>query len=776
MWTQELFPVGMEGPMKKTRHLLMALVIAATAGILLPAYNVFTLQPAVYRLLLASTEQDTTRIAQHILSSIFPIDNKQLSEPPTSTKLEKEMSAAKDVFGLVGLKFYSAEGEILYSTDGIEINRYNRQPYFFDKLSKGRTHTKIISTLENLTDSGSEKVNVVEVSVPLMQASGFSGALEIAYNITQRKNALEELHHRSSYFLFFVGTCMLLSAAFYGIKARHSAKEQQRAELDLREAHQQLANIIDFLPDATVVVDKESRVMAWNRAMVEMTGVPKDQMIGKGDFEYAVAFYGHRRPMLLDCVSRDRKRIEPLYERMYQQGETLFAESSYARIKDGRRAELWATASPLLDQAGNYVGAIESIRDISERKLVEKRLSEKKVLLENIISNIPHHVFWKDLDSTYLGCNFNFAKVAGVASPAEIVGKTDFDLAWEQEEAEFYQKCDRDVINSGKPLFNIEEPQLQADGKKAILLTSKVPLRNANGDVVGILGIYTDITEQRSIESRLRHSQRLEAVGNLANGIAHDFNNILTAIIGYTEFTVADLPNGSQGKRSLNEVLKASNRAKDLIGQILTFGQKIEKQHTPTRVGPVIREASTLLRAALPTTIDIVEEIDEDTGPVLADSTQLHQVIMNLGTNAGHAMSQEGGELRIILQGARVSNELAATVTNLNAGDYIKLTVSDTGHGMEQETLEHIFEPYFTTKDTGEGSGLGLSVVHGIVLGHGGSITVSSTPNQGTTFQVFLPCLKAEGSKTEESPAPQIENCRSGNPIPAAATDRGLTS
>ncbi|MFC1779849.1 ATP-binding protein, partial [Thermodesulfobacteriota bacterium] len=287
----------------------------------------------------------------------------------------------------------------------------------------------------------------------------------------------------------------------------------------------------------------------------------------------------------------------------------------------------------------------------------------------------------------------------------------------------------------------IEEPQLQADGRKAILLTSKVPLRNEAGEVVGILGIFADITEQRSLEKQLRQSQRIEAVGTLAGGIAHDFNNILTAVIGYTEFAMADLPVGSQNQFPLSEVLKAAHRAKELVQKILMFGQQTEQERSPTLINPIIKEALELLRATIPKTIKVCLEINEETGPVLADPTQIHQVIMNLGTNACHAMQENGGTLKVTLDNLHVDAELAASSPELHEGAYVRFTISDTGHGMGQATLERIFEPYFTTKKFGEGSGLGLSVVHGIIIGHGGAITVEATPGQGTMFTVYLPRL-----------------------------------
>jgi len=743
--------------MQKTKLLAIALLIAASAGVMLPAYNIFNLQPAVYRLLIAATEQDTARIAMHISTYVFPEIEGVPQEKPAFGDLVREMHEVKRTFGLVKLKIFSADGKITFSTASEEISRINRQAYFVEKVAKGRTNTQV-GFLSYISQEGQPaKASVVQTCVPIKRAGQFVGAVEIDYNITERKAALDNLIHQSSVFLFLVGTAVLMASVFFVFKSKRASVQQRKAEKELRIAHRQLLDIVEFLPDATFVIDREGRVVAWNRAMEEMTAVHKDAVLGKGSYEYSMAFYGNRSPMLIDAVYGDVSKTSGHYDYVEKHGNILCAEATLTISHSGKHANLWATASPLLDQEGNYVGAIESIRDISERKTAQQRLSDKNVLLAKILDNIPHHVFWKDRDSVFQGCNLNFAQVAGLDAPEDIVGKTDFDLVWEKEEAEFYRQCDQEVMESGEPLLDIEEPQLQADGKNAIILTSKVPLRNTVGEVVGILGLFADITSQRALEKQFRQSQRIEAIGTLAGGIAHDFNNILTAVIGYTEFTMADLPSESQNQFSLSEVLKAAHRAKDLVQQILMFGQQMERERTPTMITPIIKEALELLRATIPTTIGICHEIDEDTGSVLADPTQIHQVIMNLGTNAYHAMKENGGTLEVTMDNLHVDAELAATSPELHEGAYVRLAVSDTGHGMGQETLDHVFEPYFTTKKTGEGSGLGLSVVHGIVMGHGGAITVKSTPGEGTSFTIYLPRLFDEVAReiTEQENLPK---------------------
>jgi signal transduction histidine kinase len=264
------------------------------------------------------------------------------------------------------------------------------------------------------------------------------------------------------------------------------------------------------------------------------------------------------------------------------------------------------------------------------------------------------------------------------------------------------------------------------------------------------LQIATDITrikdlekESLRIQAQLQQAQKMEAIGTLAGGIAHDFNNILSAVIGYTEIVLGDIPEGSHLHKNLQEVLKAGNRAKDLVKQILTFSRQSEQELKPVQIKHVAREALRLLRASLPTTIQIEQDLRSKSA-VLADPTQIHQVIMNLCTNAAHAMRNKGGRLKIALLDVNLEGSFAQQHPLLSSGPYIKLTVSDTGHGMEASIISRIFDPFFTTKDRGEGTGMGLAVVLGIVKSHGGAITVDSDVGKGSTFHVFLPVIQEE--------------------------------
>jgi signal transduction histidine kinase len=253
-------------------------------------------------------------------------------------------------------------------------------------------------------------------------------------------------------------------------------------------------------------------------------------------------------------------------------------------------------------------------------------------------------------------------------------------------------------------------------------------------------------------ERQLQQVLKIQAIGTLAGGIAHDFNNILFPIVGYTELTMDEVPEDSVAHNNLEEILKAANRAKDLVQQILTFSRQSGQERKPVKVQSVIEEALKLLRASIPASIEIKSSIDENCHPVMGDATQIHQVLMNLCTNAYQAMQDKGGTLEISLSEVYVGYEETIEKIGMQPGKHLQLLVIDEGCGMDAAVLDRIFEPYYTTKEQGKGTGLGLSVIHGIVKNHRGDITVSSTPGKGTTFKVYLPVIEDTDDIAEFEP------------------------
>jgi PAS domain S-box-containing protein len=291
-----------------------------------------------------------------------------------------------------------------------------------------------------------------------------------------------------------------------------------------------------------------------------------------------------------------------------------------------------------------------------------------------------------------------------------------------------------------------EDLQAANEGLQVQMEELKVQTKELQAANEELVAVHSSL---RKSEAQLLQAQKLEAIGTLAGGIAHDFNNILWAMLGFTEMTLMNLPENSPESSYLKKVMQAGGRAKDLVEQILAFSRKSVKEKAPLRLSLIIKEALKLLRATLPTTIEILTQINTPEAMVLADASQIHQVLMNLCTNAAHALQENGDILTVGLDEVMVDSASPALNTGLPPGPYVVLTVRDNGPGMEPAVLSRIFEPFFTTKGVGEGSGMGLSVVHGIVKSHGGEITVTSEKGRGTTFKVFLPLVSGE-----EKPAP----------------------
>jgi PAS domain S-box-containing protein len=384
----------------------------------------------------------------------------------------------------------------------------------------------------------------------------------------------------------------------------------------------------------------------------------------------------------------------------------------------------------------------EQLREL-ERTRAESALRQSEEKFRQLADNIPE-VFWMTT------CD---ASEIVYVSPAyeNIWGRSVESLyAHPQDWMDAILPEDRAMVAgtfaklaSGEAQVAAEYRIRRPDGSIRWLSDRGFPVRDANGKPYRSAGITQDVTERKRLEENLRRSQKMEAVGQLAGGIAHDFNNILGCIIGYTELVELDVGPNEAAVSHLAEVLKASQRAKELILQILTFSRQQEQGRKSTRLQSVVVEALKLLRASLPSTVDIRADIAADAPSVLANDTQVQQVLMNLATNAAHAMGGRG-ELKVRLMTLDVDAEYARTQVDLRAGRHVVLSVSDTGCGMDRETQQHIFEPFFTTKGPGEGTGLGLAMVHGIVKSHEGSISVYSEPGQGTTFQIYFPAVATE--------------------------------
>ena len=514
--------------------------------------------------------------------------------------------------------------------------------------------------------------------------------------------------------------------------------EHKQAEEALKESQQQLADIIDFLPDATLVIDRAGKVIAWNRAMEEMTGVRAQDMLGKGNHEYALPLYGERRPILIDLVLEPRKEAEAKYFGLERKDAVLAGEAYTPALKAGE-VYLFGTASILRDSKGNIVGAIESIRDITERKRVAEALVRAEEKYRSIFENAIEGIFQTTIEGRIISANPALARIFGYDSPEEAMNAIA-DISREYVNPTRRSELLRLVEEQNK-VQEFEAQFLRKDRTIAWVTFNIRAVRDANGKMLYLEGTAQDITERKALESRLARAQKMEAIGTLAGGIAHDFNNILAAIIGYAEIIKVKFDQPAL-QVYLEQILSSSYRAKDLIGQILTFSRASEQQRKPVDMTSLVKETLKLLRATLPSTIAFRQNITSGAHAILADPTQIHQVLMNLCTNAAHAMRERGGVLGMGLDNVEIGPHTRPAQADLSPGPYVKLAVSDTGTGIVPEVMHRIFDPFFTTKKTGEGTGLGLSVVYGIVKGCGGTVAVQSEPGAGSVFSVYLPAIR----------------------------------
>lgn len=404
---------------------------------------------------------------------------------------------------------------------------------------------------------------------------------------------------------------------------------------------------------------------------------------------------------------------------------------------DGTERFVHARGEVFSDPDGKPLRLVGIVQDITERKLLE----QERTRLVMAVEHAAESILITDQHGAIQYVNPAFTKVSGY-SREEVLGENPRFLQSGLHEQAFYERM-WEMLGRGESwsghLINKSK-----DGSIFEEDATISPILDGSGNIVNYVAVKHNVTEKVELEKQLRQAQKLESIGTLAGGVAHDFNNILAAIMGYGGLVLADLPEDSPLREKQEQVLKAAQRAADLVKQILTFSRRGEQKLKPLQIHFIVKEALKLLRATVPSAIAFKLDVDENCGTVLADPTQVHQVIMNLCTNAYHAMrGKSNGVLGVTLSNVQLGPETLHNKIELTPGPYVRLEVSDTGQGMSREVLEKIFEPYFTTKAQGEGSGLGLSLVHGIVKSMGGAVTVYSETDIGTTFHVYLPQVEA---------------------------------
>jgi two-component system, cell cycle sensor histidine kinase and response regulator CckA len=503
-------------------------------------------------------------------------------------------------------------------------------------------------------------------------------------------------------------------------------EELRRTQQELEASRDRYSALYDFAPVGYLTLDRTGRILEANLTAARLLGTARGELLRQRLTDFIVpaaqdTFYRHRQQVVATHLPQACELA------MQRQDGTAF----FVRLES-------------LDEPEKTGGALRwrtALSDITARKRAEEALVLQRDWLEVTLASIGDAVITTDTEHAITFLNRTAEALTGW-TPQDALGRPIDEVF-----RIMHEDTRRAVKNPALSL--LREGRLSELAPEAVLLTrhgSEIPIagsgvfiRSSSGMLHGAVVVFRDITAQRHLEAQLRETQKMEAIGTLAGGIAHDFNNILQIILGFTELVQSMVAQASPAWQPLQHVLTAGQRAKELVQQMLAFSRHHAPQRQPLRLHLLLHETLQLLRAALPSTIDIRAFLNTTSGTVLANPAQLQQVLMNLASNADYAMRTTGGVLEVHLDEVDITPHGAVASPPLPSGPYLCLTIRDTGEGMTPEVMARIFEPFFTTKGPGEGTGLGLAVVYGIISRHEGTITVASTPGQGTTFTIYLP-------------------------------------
>jgi PAS domain S-box-containing protein len=532
------------------------------------------------------------------------------------------------------------------------------------------------------------------------------------------------------------------------VVSHHDISETKRGEAELLGKTALLEAQVNSSNDGIIIVDPVGRKILQNQRASDLLHIPPHIAENKDDAVQLRWVAG----MTKDPEGFGR-RVAQLYAHPDDTG------SDEVELKDGTTLERYS--SPVLGRDGKRYGRIWSFHDLTERKRDSEALRASEKRFRALFDQAAVGVAQADAATgRFVQVNKRFSVITGYSQ--EELTRMTFGAITHPDDVSASQRVATEIKAGAIREFTSEKRYVRKDGSE-VWVGVTVSAMWAPGETPdAFIAIVQDITGRKALEEQFRQTQKMEAIGTLAGGIAHDFNNILSAIGGYTELAGLVLVDNPKVRRYLESIIKATGRAANLVRQILAFSRQQPPERQVTELQPVVIECLQLLRAAIPSSIAIDSALATDVPAILADSTQIHQVLMNLGTNACYAMKDTSGRLEVRLERMVVDGALAATHPQLHPGVYARVSFSDTGSGMSPATLRRIFEPFFTTKPPGAGTGLGLAVVHGIMDTHGGAITVESEPGRGTVFRLYFPEYTGQEIAAPGS-APPVEPVPKGN-------------
>lgn len=467
--------------------------------------------------------------------------------------------------------------------------------------------------------------------------------------------------------------------------------------------------ILDLVSSCITFIDFDGVFIYANAAAARFIGQPASALVGRGTQELFPRVVGSTVIPAMHAVLVDRQ-----------------PSSFQLRFPGGSAVDGEYAPAPF--------GAVCVFHDVAPMFRTESELAASKKMLRLVLDTIPLSVFWKNLEGKFIGGNTHFARDHGLTSPDTLPGRTEADLGVSGEDIAEFTAKDLEVIQSGKAVRYPQRTR-RFDGKERWHETTKTPLRDGEGQIIGVLGAYEDVTERRAMEEQLRHGQKMEAIGHLAGSVAHDFNNILSAILGYCSLVMSGLPENDGLRTDLTEVMEAAERGARLTRQLLAFGRKQVLSPKVLDLSEQLLGMEGMLQRLVGEDVTLQLALAADVRPVKVDPSQIEQVVLNLAINARDAMPR-GGVLTISTDNVHLRDGDSPVLT---PGTYAVLSLRDTGEGMTVSTRQRIFEPFFTTKESGRGTGLGLSTVFGIVRQSEGDVTCHSTLGEGTTFCVYFP-------------------------------------
>ena len=512
------------------------------------------------------------------------------------------------------------------------------------------------------------------------------------------------------------------------------ATARRRAQQELRDSEERFRRAVLDAPLPIMIHAQDGEVVALNRAWTESSGYAPHEITSLGKW-IQLAFDG----------------VDPDAAEFFRRPFSGTREEREFRIRPAAGgARIWAfTCAPLGKLPDGRRLMISLARDVTTQKKTERELT----LLGAAVEQAAEAIVITGANGAIEYVNPAFERVSGYTRE-EALGENPRILKSGEHGPGFYREMWDTLL--ARRVWHGRIVNRRKDGGRFEEDVTISPIFDPSGAITNFVALKRDVTHEVSLERHLRQSQKMEAIGTLAGGIAHDFNNILFAMLGYAGLVRASLPEGGSQRAEIDEIIKAGNRAKELVRQILAFSRRSEIRFQNMTLATLVKETLKLLRASLPAAVEIRERINAPFATVWADPTQMSQVIMNLCVNAAHAMPQ-GGTLLVTVEEAQVGEERPESLKSLAPGTYVLLRAADTGTGMDSATMERVFEPFFTTKKGGEGTGMGLSVAHGIITGHDGAITVRSEPGKGSEFTVYLPMVKpgeaaGEGDAAGEPP------------------------